>query len=122
MGLGLRIGMPVSKAQALALALERLGLWLLQRIAPIVAVDPPDNGYAASIAELLIPEQSLLLLAGFAGIALGGLLLSAGYLYMILVLNECTRLLGALVEVGQNSLVVYVLQGFVASFVFGGRR
>ncbi|QDA35926.1 DNA polymerase Y family protein (plasmid) [Paracoccus liaowanqingii] len=57
MGLGLRIGMPVSKAQALVPdlrveaadpradleALERLGLWLLQRIAPIVEVDPPDG-------------------------------------------------------------------------------
>ncbi|TJZ89343.1 DNA polymerase Y family protein, partial [Paracoccus gahaiensis] len=57
MGLGLRIGMPVSKAQALVPdlrveaadpradleALERFGLWLLQRIAPIVAVDPPDG-------------------------------------------------------------------------------
>ncbi|MFN4102435.1 MAG: Y-family DNA polymerase, partial [Pararhodobacter sp.] len=56
-GLGLRVGMAVSKAQALVPelriepadpradldALERLGLWLLQRIAPVVAVDPPDG-------------------------------------------------------------------------------
>ncbi|WP_042244671.1 DNA polymerase Y family protein [Paracoccus sp. PAMC 22219] len=56
-GQGLRIGMPVSKAQAMVpdlrieaadpaadhQSLERLGLWLLQRIAPIVAVDPPDG-------------------------------------------------------------------------------
>jgi len=55
--LGLRIGMPVSKAQALVPdlrveqadlhadldALERLALWLMQRVSPMVAVDPPDG-------------------------------------------------------------------------------
>ncbi|WP_323010590.1 DNA polymerase Y family protein [Paracoccus sp. (in: a-proteobacteria)] len=55
--LGLRVGMPVTKAQALVPgliiepadpkadveSLERLALWVLQRIAPIVAVDPPDG-------------------------------------------------------------------------------
>ncbi|MFC3836211.1 Y-family DNA polymerase [Paracoccus rhizosphaerae] len=55
--LGLRTGMPVSKAQALVLdlrvepadpeadveSLERLALWILQRISPIVAADPPDG-------------------------------------------------------------------------------
>ncbi len=55
--LGLRVGMPVTKAQALVPglaiepadpqgdveSLERLALWLLQRIAPIVAVDLPDG-------------------------------------------------------------------------------
>lgn len=54
---GLRIAMPVAKAQILvpsliiqdadpiadAEALERLALWLLQRFAPIVAADPPDG-------------------------------------------------------------------------------
>lgn len=55
--LGVRIGMPAAKAQALvagleirdadpagdAEALERLALWILQRVAPIVAADPPDG-------------------------------------------------------------------------------
>ncbi len=55
--LGLRVGMTVSRAQALvpdlrieaddasadAAALERLALWLLQRVAPIVSADPPDG-------------------------------------------------------------------------------
>ena len=54
---GLHVGMPVTKAQALAPglivmdadpagdaeALERLALWALQRYAPIVAADPPDG-------------------------------------------------------------------------------
>lgn len=54
---GLRVGMPVTKAQALvpglivqdadpsadAEGLERLALWALQRISPIVAADPPDG-------------------------------------------------------------------------------
>ncbi|MDB6452516.1 Y-family DNA polymerase [Falsirhodobacter sp. 20TX0035] len=55
--LGLRVGMAVSKAQALVpgllvekadpaadlASLERLALWVLQRLAPVVAVDPPDG-------------------------------------------------------------------------------
>ncbi len=55
--IGLRVGMPATKAQALvpglviqdadtkadAEALERLALWMLQRFAPIVAADPPDG-------------------------------------------------------------------------------
>lgn len=55
--LGIRVGMPAAKAQALvaglvirdadpvgdAEALERLALWVLQRIAPIVAADHPDG-------------------------------------------------------------------------------
>lgn len=55
--LGLTVGMPVSKAQALVpdlrieradpvadlASLERLAFWVLQRTAPIVAVDPPDG-------------------------------------------------------------------------------
>ena len=54
---GLRVGMPASKAQALvqglviqdadpiadAEALERLAFWMLQRFAPIVAANPPDE-------------------------------------------------------------------------------
>lgn len=54
---GLRVGMPVAKAQVLvpglvvqdadpvadAEALERLSLWILQRFAPVVAADPPDG-------------------------------------------------------------------------------
>jgi protein ImuB len=54
---GLRIGMPAAKAQALvpglivrdaeptadAKALDRLALWALQHYAPIVAADPPDG-------------------------------------------------------------------------------
>lgn len=56
-GLGLRIGMPVVKAQALAPGLvvmdadlradaeglEKLALWALQRISPVVQADPPDG-------------------------------------------------------------------------------
>jgi protein ImuB len=54
---GLRVGMPVTKAQVLvhglavqdaepaadAAELEQLALWMLQRFAPIVAPDPPDG-------------------------------------------------------------------------------
>lgn len=55
--LGLQPGIPVTKAQALipglaifdadhhsdAQALERLAIWALQRISPVVAADPPDG-------------------------------------------------------------------------------
>lgn len=55
--LGVRVGMPAAKAQALvaglairdadptgdAESLERLALWVLQRITPIVATDQPDG-------------------------------------------------------------------------------
>ncbi|MFN4059787.1 MAG: Y-family DNA polymerase [Paracoccus hibiscisoli] len=84
-GLGLHVGMPVAKAQALVPdlriepadpradldALERLALWLLQRIAPIVAVDPPDgvvidvtgadhlHGGEASLLEMLLGRLTL---------------------------------------------------------------
>jgi protein ImuB len=57
LGLGVRVGMPAAKAQALvagltirdadpvgdAEALERLAVWVLQRIAPIVAADHPNG-------------------------------------------------------------------------------
>lgn len=39
---------------------------------------------------------------------------------MILMPKEYTRLPGALVIAGQNSLSVYVFQGVVIGFVFGG--
>ncbi|MEI5680463.1 MULTISPECIES: Y-family DNA polymerase [unclassified Mesorhizobium] len=56
-GAGLRVGMPVAKAQVLvpgllildgepdadAAALERLAIWMLQRYAPVVASAPPDG-------------------------------------------------------------------------------
>lgn len=56
-GFGLRVGMPVAKAQALvpelivmdanhpadAEGLEKLALWALQRVSPVVMADPPDG-------------------------------------------------------------------------------
>ncbi|WP_128254389.1 hypothetical protein [Falsirhodobacter deserti] len=68
--LGLRVGMPVSKAHALvpdlliepanpqadAESLGRLGLWVLERVSPMVAVDPPgglviDSAGASSLTQ-----------------------------------------------------------------------
>ncbi len=94
-GLGLAPGMPVSKAQALvpdlriapadpqadADSLERLAFWILQRIAPIVAVDPPDgividatgtahlHGGEAALLETLIGRLTLSGLTARAAIA-----------------------------------------------------
>lgn len=74
--LGLCVGMPVTKAQALvpglviepadtkadAESLERLALWVLQRFSPIVAVDPPDGLVidATGVAHLHGDEVAML--------------------------------------------------------------
>ena len=76
LALGLTPGMPVSKAQAMVpdlqvlqadpeadmASLERLALWLMQRIAPIVAVDPPDGVVidATGTAHLHGGEEAML--------------------------------------------------------------
>jgi len=93
--LGLRVGMPVTKAQALvpglviepanpgadAEGLERLALWLLQRFSPIVAVDPPDgiviestgadhlHGGEAAMLDALVGRLTLSGVAARAAIA-----------------------------------------------------
>lgn len=92
---GLRTGMPATKAQILvpgllmqdadpvadAEALERLALWVLQRIAPIVAPDPPDgividstgadhlHGGEAAMIETLIGRLTMSGVAARAAIA-----------------------------------------------------
>ena len=93
--LGLSVGMPVSKAQAMipdlqvlshdahadAASLERLALWVLQRVSPIVAVDPPDglvidstgadhlHGGEAAMLEALIGRLLMLGVTARAAIA-----------------------------------------------------
>lgn len=93
--LGLRVGMPVTKAQALvpvlvtkpadpeadAEGLERLALWVLQRFSPIVAVDSPDgiviestgtdhlHGGEAALLDALIGRLALSGVAARAAIA-----------------------------------------------------
>lgn len=93
--LGLRVGMPVTKAQALvpglviepadpvadAESLERLALWVLQRFSPIVAVDLPDgiviestgadhlHGGEAAMLDALIGRLTLSGVAARAAIA-----------------------------------------------------
>ncbi|PWE30762.1 hypothetical protein C4N9_03110 [Pararhodobacter marinus] len=93
----------------------------LRRAVPGLAVAgiPINALYAASMGGLIPPEQELLSLAGFVGIALGGPMLSAVYLHLMLGLADRLRLPGILQAAGRNSLSVYVLQGIVAGFVFG---
>ena len=93
--LGLRPGMPVSKAQAMvpelqilpadpaadAESLERLALWVLERFSPIVAVDPPDgividstgadhlHGGEAAMLEALVGRLAMSGLAARAAVA-----------------------------------------------------
>lgn len=74
--------------------------------------------YAAAMGGLMLAEQVAVL--GFVGIALGGPMLSAVYIHLILRLNDRVTLTPLLVAAGQNSLSVYVLQGVIAGFLFGG--
>ena len=76
LALGIRVGMPASKAQALVTglvtqdaepeadrdALDRLALWALRRYSPIVAADPPDGLVidATGAAHLHGGEQAML--------------------------------------------------------------
>lgn len=77
-------------------------------------------GYATAMGGLIPAERELLSLLGFVGIALGGPLFSAVYLHLILLMNDRMTLPPLFVAAGQNSLSVYVLQGVIAGFLFGG--
>jgi uncharacterized protein len=95
-------------------ALRRAVPWLL-------AIGMPLNiGYAAALGGLIPQEQELLSLAGFVGIALGGPAFSAAYLHLMLRVDDRWQLPDLLVAAGRNSLSIYVLQGVIAGFVFGG--
>jgi uncharacterized protein len=113
-------GLAAGKAQFFAPA--SVGRTLLRRAMPglLLAGIPLNVLYAASMGGVIPPEQELLSLLGFVGIALGGPMLAAVYLHLMLVLNDNLRLPALLVAAGRNSLSVYVLQGVVAGFVFGG--
>lgn len=76
--------------------------------------------YAVSAGGVLGPGQGALALAGYLSIALGGPMLAAVYLHLILVLDDRVKLPRVLAAAGQNSLSVYVLQGVIAGGVFGG--
>lgn len=95
-------------------ALRRWLPWLLFLGIPLNAA------YAASMGGLIPNDRELLSLIGFTCIALGGPMLAAVYLHSVLVLNDRVRLPSMLVAAGRNSLSVYVLQGVIAGFVFGG--
>lgn len=101
---------------------ESVGRTLLRRAVPwLLLVGIPLNVfYAASMGGMIPPKQELLSLLGFVGIALGGPMLATIYLHLMLVLNDHLRLPALLAAAGQNSLSVYVLQGIIFGFVFGG--
>ncbi len=112
-------GLAAGKAQFFARGsggqadLERLVPWCLWIGIPL------NLAYAASANGMFPAETGLLSTAGFVGIALGGPMLAAVYLHMLLALNDRVTLPSLLVTAGQNSLTAYVLQGIIAGFVFG---
>jgi uncharacterized protein len=112
-------GLAAGKAQFFArgsggrAALARLVPWCLWIGIPL------NLAYAASANGMFPAEAVLLLIAGFVGIALGGPLLAAVYLHLLMALNDRVTLPAILVSAGQNSLTAYVLQGIIAGFVFG---
>lgn len=95
-------------------ALRRSFPWLL------LAGVPLNIAYAASMGGLFPAEQEVPQLLGFVCIAVGGPMLAAVYLHLMLALNDRITLPSLLVAAGRNSLSVYVLQGILAGFVFGG--
>lgn len=94
--------------------LRRALPWLL------LAGVPLNIAYAASMGGLFPTEHEVAQLVGFVGIAVGGPMLAAVYLHLMLALNDRIILPSVLTAAGQNSLSVYVLQGILAGFVFGG--
>lgn len=70
-----------------------------------------------SLAGEVNPVFNLL---GFCCLALGGPILSAAYLGLILRASEAIRLPDWAVLAGRNSLSCYVLQGVLAGLIFGG--
>ena len=69
----------------------------------------------SSSAEATLPAA-----LGMASLAVGGPLLSAGYLGLILRAASSLRLPAFVALAGRNSLTCYVLQGVLAGLVFGG--
>lgn len=114
------MGLAAGKAQFFAPA--SAGRTRLRRAVPgLLLIGVPLNVfYAASMGGMIPPDRDLFQLLGFVGIALGGPMLAAVYLHLMLVLNDHLRLPALLRAAGRNSLSVYVLQGVIAGLVFGG--
>lgn len=85
---GLRVGMPAAKAQALvpgltimnanpaadAAALDRLAIWAMQRFAPVVAPDPPDGIVIDSTGSDHLHGGEMAMLEGLIGqLAMSGI-------------------------------------------------
>lgn len=76
---------------------------------------------AAYVAANFAGEAGgVLALIAYVGIVLGGPLLSASYLGLIVWLSTWLHLPRWCLLAGRNSLSTYVLQGVLAGFVFGG--
>ena len=75
--------------------------------------------YAATMAWIVPPEHEWFALAGFAAIGIGGPMLSAVYLLMLVAWAERFSLPRVLLLAGRNSLSTYVLQGGLAGLLFG---
>lgn len=96
---------------------QRLGRWLPWLL--VVGI-PLNLYYAATMAWIVPPEHEWFALAGFAAIGIGGPMLSAVYLLMLVVWAERFALPRVLLLAGRNSLSTYVLQGVLAGLLFGG--
>ncbi len=96
---------------------QRLGRWLPWLL--VVGI-PLNLYYAATMAWIVPPEHEWFALAGFAAIGIGGPMLSAVYLLMLVAWAERFALPRVLLLAGRNSLSTYVLQGILAGLLFGG--
>ena len=88
--------------------------WLL-----IIAL-PINLLYALIMGGFIDESNELLILLGLVAIAIGAPALASVYLVSLVKLARRFSLPTVFILAGQNSLSVYVLQGVIAGFVFGG--
>ncbi len=94
---------------------------LVKAIPSLLIIALPINLLYALIMGGFIDENNeLLTLFGLAAIAIGAPALASVYLVFLVKLARRFALPTIFILAGQNSLSVYVLQGVIAGFVFGG--
>lgn len=94
---------------------------LQRRVPQLLLIAIPTNiWYAVTVGDLWQGQPEILQLAGFTAIAVGAPALAACYLVAIVNVVRRLRLPDVFLQAGRNSLSVYILQGIMSGWVFGG--